>query len=153
MFPCAASIRNAIHNTAAGIRSEFRDKHLNDVLTVRGGATPDGLKDKISGRTFYDLLLHYFNFGSPRLITGRVNIFMKSRVLFLQGHEVLETDLSGCASTDEWLNDLYVCSLERALHSFTFVRDCMSDIPCINGSSASSKKVMFCERLVASNMN
>lgn len=100
----------------------------------------------MSGRKFYDLVLHYFHFSAPHPLTGVVEISMNSRVMFLQEHQGPENASSIRSSFDLWLSDLYDTDFKTALSSFTFVTDCASTMPCIAGSS--SRKVPFCERWI-----
>lgn len=148
VLPCAAAVRNSIQKKACELRTSFRENHLERVMELGGGATSDGLKEKMSGRKFYDMVLHYFDFGKPHPLTGEVSIEMKSRVMFLMEHTEAETAVALRASFDTWLQEHHGVTLDEILQSFTFVTDCASTMPCIAGASSSSRRVPFTERWV-----
>lgn len=56
VFPSATCFQNAICCIAFAIRTEFKNKILENA--PGGGETSDGLNGKMLGRKFYDLVLH-----------------------------------------------------------------------------------------------
>lgn len=54
------------------------------VLSMGGGVTSDGLKDKNQDCKYYDFVAHYFVVCQPHPITGMTKVKMESSVLILE---------------------------------------------------------------------
>lgn len=55
VLPCSASVKFAISHKAINIPNNFRNRKLQDLLRLGGGATSNGLKDSQSGSRLYAL--------------------------------------------------------------------------------------------------
>lgn len=85
LTPSATSLTKSLKEKAAEMRKDVRDLVIMKAVKVGGGITSDGLKQKLQGKKYYDLVLHFFSFDK-NVLTGQTSVKMVSQVLLLEEH-------------------------------------------------------------------
>lgn len=148
LLPCASSIREGVKRLARKEHDSFKHTELENVLSLGGGVTCDGLKQKVNGEKYYDFTIHYFRLGKPDLLTRVREAQLVTKLLFLKMHQGAETAAAIRNTLDVALMECCGIELDCFMDNFTFVTDCAATMPCVVGASASSRRVPFSEKWV-----
>lgn len=141
LIPSDKTVADAVLRLANAQKADFKDRHLDKILSVGGGITCDGLKQKATGKKYYDFVVHYFDTPDVELLTGETKVSLCSRVLLLEEMVGSETPDAICSLLDCGLNARYEAGLEAFANRLTFVTDHASAISCVFGASSSSARV------------
>lgn len=93
----------------------------------------------------YDLVIHFFSVSQSNVLSGTKTVRMISRVLLLEEQTCAESANALHDLLDSALTTRFEICFDTLMEQFTFVADCASTMPCIVGSSSSSRKVSFSE--------
>lgn len=148
-LPSSTAVVNAVADLAAQARLDFVDNQKQLAMSIGGGVTTDGLKEKKSGRKFYDISILYFSIIPPRTIGQRPSLTMRSRILLLEEHFGAEDAVSIKQTLSGALKQKYPgLSIDKLSERFSFVTDRASTMPCVVGASASNNVHAFGDRWV-----
>lgn len=130
LLPCATTVRSAIQESANDLRLKLRGV-LPTAIRVGGAVSSDGLTNKISGKKYYDFVLHFVD---PR--NGKHNE-LTTIVLFLapahggeRGADIRELLRRHLYQTTGYDFDSFV-------RNFSLVTDSAAVMPTIVGASVS----------------
>lgn len=142
LLPSNQAVLDGVTRSATKLRRELSNTSLPRICKIGGGITCDGLKQPITGRKYYDLVLHYVEF-KKHLVTGKLDVTLHSRVLLLNEHSGPESAENIRANLNTALVEKFNISFDRLMKRFTLVTDWAATMPCIVGASASSNRVPF----------
>lgn len=144
--PTGPTVTKAVAALADKARKQFVREELSAMQALGGGACTDGLKNKKTGRKFYDFTVCYFTIVKGTVQDSRDRVVMQSRILVLEEHFGAEDHERIKSTLSKALLDGYGIDLVQFLKQFTLVTDRASTLPCVAGASASNNKVAFGEK-------
>lgn len=142
LLPSSQAVSNGLHEKAAQTRAALATSLIPKVMRLGGGVSCDGLKQPLTGKKFYDFVLHYVEVNR-HMLTGGLDVSLQSRVLLLVEHNDSESAELIKKNLDRALTVRFGIGLSQFMEKFTLVTDWAATLPNIVGASASSSRVPF----------
>lgn len=95
--PCASTVTKEVTELARCACDEFLTQ-LSEALSAGGALTSDGLKNKITGKKFYNLCILYFKAEAKEGLAAP-SLKLVSRILMLEEHIAYKEDADSVSAT------------------------------------------------------